>query len=63
MSAIIKQKYNDDIFLNVLIKNVRRVIRMRKNVKQLCRVCDIIIAINYVTYYYTNVVNAKMQRL
>ena len=34
MSIIVKKKYNNDIFLNALIKNARRVVRMRKNVEQ-----------------------------
>ena len=34
ISTIIKKKYDDDILLNALIKNARRVVRMRKNVKQ-----------------------------
>ena len=34
MFAIIKKNYNNDIFMNVLIKNVRRVIRVRKKIEQ-----------------------------
>ena len=33
MFAIIKKNYNNDIFMNALIKNVRRVIRMRKKIE------------------------------
>ena len=32
--AIIKKNYDDNIFMNVLIKNVRRVVRMRKEIEQ-----------------------------
>ena len=34
MSIIIKKKYDDNIFLNALTKNARRVVRMRKKIKQ-----------------------------
>ena len=34
MSIIVKKKYDNDIFLNALIKNIHRVIRMRKEIKQ-----------------------------
>ena len=34
MFAIIKKNYNDNIFINVLTKNVRRVVRVRKKIKQ-----------------------------
>ena len=33
MSTIIKKKYDNNIFLNMLTSNVRRVARMRKNIK------------------------------
>ena len=33
MFAIIKKNYNNNIFMNVLIKNVRRVARVRKEIK------------------------------
>ena len=32
--TIIKEKYDDNIFLNVLIKNARYVVRMRKKIEQ-----------------------------
>ena len=34
MSAIIKKNYDDDIFMNALTKNVRRVARVRKEIEQ-----------------------------
>ena len=34
MSAIIKKNYDDDILMNALTKNVRRVVRVRKKIKQ-----------------------------
>ena len=49
--AIIKKNYDDDIFMNTLIKNVCRVAYMRKEIKQWYRVCNMIVAINYVAYY------------
>ena len=33
ISINIKKKYDDNIFLNALIKNVRRVVRICKNIK------------------------------
>ena len=34
MFAIIKKNYNNDIFMNALIKNVRCVVRVRKEIEQ-----------------------------
>ena len=34
MSTIIKKKYDDNILLNALIKNVYYIVCMRKNVEQ-----------------------------
>ena len=34
MFAIIKKNYNNNIFMNALIKNVRRVVYMRKEIEQ-----------------------------
>ena len=34
MFAIIKKNYDNDIFMNALIKNIRRVARVRKKIKQ-----------------------------
>ena len=31
--AIIKKNYNDNIFMNALIKNIRRVARVRKEIE------------------------------
>ena len=62
MFAIIKKNYDDDIFMNVLIKNVRRVIRVRKKIEQWRRARDMIIAINHVAHHRANVANAKMRR-
>ena len=60
--AIIKKNNDDDIFMNALIKNVCRIIRVRKKIEQWRCVRDIIVIINYVAYYRANVVNAKMQQ-
>ena len=62
MSAIVKKKYDDDILLNALTKNARRVVRMRKKIEQWRRARGMIAAINHVTYHRANVVNAKMRR-
>ena len=34
MFAIIKKSYDDDIFMNALTKNARRVARVRKKIEQ-----------------------------
>ena len=34
ISTIVKEKYDDDILLNALTKNARRVARMRKKIEQ-----------------------------
>ena len=62
MFAIIKKSYDDDIFMNALTKNVRRVARVRKKIEQWRRVRDMIAAINHVAHHRANVANAKMRR-
>ena len=34
MSTIVKENYNDEIFINALIKNICRAVRMRKEIEQ-----------------------------
>ena len=60
MFAIIKKNYDNNIFMNALIKNVHHVVRVRKEIEQWCRVRDMIIAINHVAHHRANVINAKM---
>ena len=60
MFAIIKKNYDNNIFMNALIKNARRVVRVRKKIEQWHRVRDMIVAINHVAHYRANVVNAKI---
>ena len=62
MFAIIKKSYDDDIFINALTKNARRAARVRKKIKQWCRVRDMIVAINHVAHHRANVANTKMRR-
>ena len=62
MFAIIKKNYDDDIFMNALTKNVRRVARVRKKIKQWRRARDMTVAINHVAHHRANVVNAKMRQ-
>ena len=51
MFAIIKKNYDNDIFMNALIKNVHHVARVRKKIKQWRRVHNMIVAINYVAHH------------
>ena len=62
MFAIIKKNYDDDIFMNALIKNIHCVARVRKKIEQCYYIYNMIVAINHVTYHRANIVNAKMQQ-